>query len=141
MERKLAYTVGVQDLSRNSNQWKIMEQQLHKRLSKSVFTFVEDKNQDIGRRKEDPAQEKDETDTNAWVFNIQDTTYKSTVSLLALCQHVVDEMGVTSRAAVLKNRQVDGGKNSKAVCSRRRQSNAGGLTCKKVAAPNSFYNG
>lgn len=51
---------------------------------------------------------------------------------------MVEEMGAISGAAVLKYRQADGGKNSKAVHSRRGKSNTGGLTCKKVAAPNSF---
>lgn len=51
-----------------------MEQQLHKRFHRSVFTFVEDKNQDIGGRKEDTAQEKEETNTSAWVLNMQGTT-------------------------------------------------------------------
>lgn len=67
-----------------------------------MFPHFLDKNQDTGRRNEDVAQEKDETDTNAWVFNMQDITRKSTISLLVLCQHMVEEMGVLPRAAVLK---------------------------------------
>lgn len=41
--------------------------------------FIKDKNQDIGRRKEERAHEKDKTSNNAWVIIIQETSSKSSV--------------------------------------------------------------
>lgn len=47
--------------------------------SLSVFIFIKDKNQDMGRRKEERAQETDKSNNNAWVTSIQETSSKSSV--------------------------------------------------------------